>query len=185
MVLLTKRVSINAGPYSGAEFTINGMFPEGRLPATITAGCPGSFIGIRKGDTYTSFLIPCTNQDTVTLNLADTKDPHPPVLVTSAPDGAEIFIDGFRTGYTTPHTFNEVSGGLHRIMVSKPGLYPKDEVITGADADGNTTPQKVFFPMENYRGRDDRGDRSHLSGRRKYLFQRLDAGGDHPHALTI
>jgi hypothetical protein len=150
MVLMTKRVSINAGPYSGDEFTINGRFPEGRLPATITAGCPGSFIGIRKGDTYTSFLIPCTNQDTVTMNLADTKEPHPPLLVSSAPDGAEIFIDGFRTGYTTPHTFNEVSGGLHRIMVSKPGLYPKDELITVQIRDGNTTPQKVFFPMENY-----------------------------------
>ena len=78
-VLLSKRVSISAGPYSGDEFTINGRFPSGRLPATITAGCPGSFIGVRKGDAYTSFLIPCTNQDTVVMSLTDNHEPHPPV----------------------------------------------------------------------------------------------------------
>ena len=35
-------------------------------------------------------------------------------------------------------------------MVSKPGLYPKDEIIPIQIRDGNTTPQKVFFAMENY-----------------------------------
>jgi hypothetical protein len=150
IVLLAKRVSINSGPYSGAEFTINGRFPAGRLPATISAGCPGSFIGVKKGDAYASFLIPCTNQDTVTMNLASKEEPHPPLQINSVPEGAEIFIDGFRTGYTTPHTFTEVSEGLHRIMVSKPGLYPEEEIITVEIRDKNTTPQKFFFPMENY-----------------------------------
>jgi hypothetical protein len=149
-VLLSKRITINPGPYSGSEFTINGRFPSGRLPATISAGCPGSFIGIRKGDAYTSFLIPCTNQETEVMNLASNQEPHPPLLINSAPEGAEIFIDGFRTGYSTPHTFHDVSGGLHRIMVSKPGFYPKDEIVTVQIRGGNTTPQKVFFAMENY-----------------------------------
>ena len=149
-VLLTKRVSISPGSYSGAEFTINGRFPPGRLPATITAGCPGSFISVRKGEVYTSFLIPCTNQDTEVMNLAKSPYPHPPLLVSSVPDGAEIFIDGFRTGYNTPHTFNDVSEGLHRIMVSKPGLYPREETITVEIRDTNTSPQKVLFSMENY-----------------------------------
>jgi hypothetical protein len=150
IVLLAKRVTINPGPYSGAEFTINGRFPEGRLPATITAGCPGSFISVKKGEAYSSFLIPCTNQETVTMNLAMKDQPHPAVQIASVPEGAEIFIDGFRTGYTTPHTFTEVSEGLHRIMVSKPGLYPKEEIITVEIRDINTTPQKFFFSLENY-----------------------------------
>ncbi|MCU0629915.1 MAG: PEGA domain-containing protein [Methanoregulaceae archaeon] len=149
-ILLGKRITISPGPYSGAEFTINGRFPSGRLPATITAGCPGSFISVRKGDAYTSFLVPCTNQDTITMTLANNLDPHPPLLISSVPDGAEIFIDGFRTGYSTPHTFNEVSGGLHRIMVSKPGFYPEDEIITVEIRGANTSVQKVFFNMENY-----------------------------------
>ena len=150
MILLTKRVSISPGSYSGAEFTINGRLPSGRLPATITAGCPGSFISIRKGEVYTSFLIPCTNQDTIAMNLADNQEPHPPLMVSSAPDGAEIFIDGFRTGFTTPHTFTGVSRGLHRIMVSKPGLYPIEEIITVEIRGADTSPQKIFFTMENY-----------------------------------
>ena len=150
MVLLPETVSISPGPYSGAEFTINGRFPEGRLPATISTGCPGSFISVRKGDAYNSFLIPCMNEDTVSMVLANNPDPHPPLEISSAPDGAEIFIDGFRTGYTTPHTFNEVSEGLHRIMVSKPGLYPVEEIVTVEIRGMNTSPQKVFFPMENY-----------------------------------
>ena len=149
-IILAKIVSISPGPYSGAEFTINGRFPPGRLPATISAGCPGSFICVRKGDEYTSFLIPCTNQDTVAMTLTANQEPHPPLLVSSVPEGAEIFIDGFRTGYTTPHTFTEVSGGLHRIMLSKPGLYPMDEIVTVEIRGGNTSPQKVFFTMENY-----------------------------------
>jgi hypothetical protein len=149
-ILTAKRISISPGPYSGAEFTINGKFPSGRLPATITAGCPGSFIGVRKGDAYTSFLIPCTNQDTITMTLSNNLEPHPPLQISSSPDGAEIFIDGFRTGYSTPHTFNEVSGGLHRIMVSKPGFYPKEEIVTAEIRDANTSAQKVFFAMENY-----------------------------------
>ncbi len=150
VTLLAKRVTINPGLYSGAEFTINGRFPEGRLPATITAGCPGSFISVKKGEAYSSFLIPCTNQETVTMNLARKDQPHPPLQIASVPEEAEIFIDGFRTGYTTPHTFTEVSEGLHRIMLSKPGLYPKEETITVEIRDINTTPQKFFFSMENY-----------------------------------
>ena len=150
VVLLSKRVSISPGPYSGAEFTINGRFPEGRLPATISAGCPGSFISVRKGEEYTSFLIPCTNQDTETLNLAKSPYPHAPLQISSGPSGAEIFIDGFRTGYTTPHTFTQVSEGLHRIMVSKPGLYPVEEIVPVEIRGANATPQKVYFPMENY-----------------------------------
>lgn len=149
-VLMVKRVSISPGPFSGAEFTINGKYPPGRLPATISTGCPGSFISVRKGDSYNSFLVPCTNQDTEILNLASNQEPHPPLLISSAPDGAEIFIDGFRTGYLTPHTFNEVSAGLHRIMVSKPGWYPQEEIVTAEIRGANTTPQKIFFPMENY-----------------------------------
>ncbi|MEI6293422.1 MAG: PEGA domain-containing protein [Methanomicrobiales archaeon] len=149
-VLLVKRVSISPGPFSGAEFTINGKYPSGRLPATISTGCPGSFISVRKGDSYNSFLVPCTNQDTEILNLATNQEPHPPLLISSAPDGAEIFMDGFRTGYLTPHTFNDVSAGLHRIMVSKPGWYPNEEIVTVEIRGTNTTPQKVFFPMENY-----------------------------------
>lgn len=149
-VLLPKIVSISPGPYSGAEFTINGRFPPGRLPATISAGCPGSFISVHKGEAYTSFLIPCTNQDTIPMNLAGNEEPHPPLQVSSVPEGSEIFIDGFRTGYTTPHTFAEVSGGLHRIMLSKPGLIPKEEIVAVEIRGANTSPQKVFFTMENY-----------------------------------
>jgi|GEM_PF-2868022 len=149
-VLLSKIVSIMPGSYSGAEFTINGRFPPGRLPATISTGCPGSFIGVRQGDSYTSFLIPCTDQDTVDMELTNNHGPHPPLQINSVPDGAEIFIDGFRTGYTTPHTFTEVSGGLHRVMLSKPGLYPTEKITTVEIRGANTTPQKVFFAMENY-----------------------------------
>ncbi|MCU0631275.1 MAG: PEGA domain-containing protein [Methanoregulaceae archaeon] len=149
-VLMSKRVTINPGPYSSAEFTINGRYPVGRLPATISAGCPGSFIGVRKGEAYTSFLIPCTNQPTVSMNLVEPQEPHPPLLVSSVPEGAEIFIDGFRTGYATPHTFTEISGSLHRIMLSKPGLYPVEKIVTLEIRDSNTTSQKVLFPMENY-----------------------------------
>ena len=102
VVLIAKRISINPGPYSGAEFTINGRFPAGRLPATITAGCPGSFIGVRKGDAYTSFLIPCTNQDTVAMTLANKQEPHPPLLVSSVPEEQRFLSTGSGPGIPHP-----------------------------------------------------------------------------------
>ena len=51
------------------------------------------------------------------------------ISVNSNPRGAEVFIDGFRTGYSTPYTFGNISDGPHRIMVTKDGYLPQQKLI--------------------------------------------------------
>jgi hypothetical protein len=145
-----KTVSISAGPYSGAEFTINGAYPPGRLPATVRVAVPGTFIVVHKGDEYNSHMIQPTALEVEHLEIGKETDPHAPLEITSLPEGAEIFIDGFRTGKKTPSTFSQVSAGIHKIGVSKLGYYPADDLVTVPIAANDSAPQKVSFALENY-----------------------------------
>jgi hypothetical protein len=43
------------------------------------------------------------------------------ITVTSSPAGAEIFLDGADTGYTTPYTLTNVATGTHKVQVQKSG----------------------------------------------------------------
>lgn len=146
----TKQVSITSTPYSGAEFTVNGEYPPGRLPATLTLEMPRSFVSVHSGDAYISMLVPSLNTDTVPVDIKKPDQPHGLLKIESNPDGADIFIDGFPTGTTTPHTFKEVSAGLHRVSLSKLGYYPSDDIITVPITDDNTSVQRLFYPLENY-----------------------------------
>jgi hypothetical protein len=76
--------------------------------------------------------------------------PHGLLRIESNPVGADVLIDGFPTGKTTPFTFDQVSAGLHRVSVSKPGYYPSDEMITVPIMADNTSVQRLFYPLENY-----------------------------------
>jgi PEGA domain len=148
--LVQKQVAVNSESYQGAEFTVNGKYPPGRLPATFNIEMPGSFISVRSGDAYISTVVPMQNMDTLDIQVNKPVQPHAPLFIDSLPQGAEIFIDGFRTGHTTPFTFTEVSSGLHRIGVSIPGYYPTENIITVPIQEPDSPAQKVFFLIENY-----------------------------------
>jgi hypothetical protein len=146
----TKVVSLTSPTYSGAEFTVNGNYPPGRLPAMLQIEMPRSFISVHSGDAYISILVPSLNTDTVLLDIKKPDQPHGLLRIESNPVGADILIDGFPTGKTTPFTFDQVSAGLHRVSVSKPGYYPSDEMITAPITADNTSVQRLFYPLENY-----------------------------------
>ena len=147
---MTKLVSITSSSYPGAEFTVNGQYPAGSLPTMMSIEIPRSFVSVHSGDAYISTLVPSLNTDTVPLEIKKPDQPHGLLKIESNPDGADILIDGFPTGKTTPQTFSEVSAGLHRVSLSKPGYYPSDEIITVPITSDNTSVQRLFYPLENY-----------------------------------
>ena len=147
---LIKQVSITSTPYSGAQFTVNGEYPPGSIPATMDIEMPGSFVSVHSGDAYISQLVPSIYTDTIPVDIIKPEQPHGLLRIESNPDGADIFIDGFPTGTTTPQTFSEVSAGLHRISLSKPGYYPSDARVTVPITDDNTSVQRLYYPLENY-----------------------------------
>jgi hypothetical protein len=147
---VTKLVSLTSAPYSGAEFTVNGKYPPGRLPSMMQIEMPRSFVSVHSGDAYISVRVPSLNTDTVPLEIKKPDEPHGLLKIESNPDGADILIDGFPTGKTTPHTFDQVSAGMHRVSISKPGYYPSDETITVPITSDNTSVQRQFSMLENY-----------------------------------
>jgi hypothetical protein len=147
---MTKLVSLTSTPYSGAEFTVNGEYPPGRLPAMMQIEMPRSFVSVHSGDAYISVRVPSLHTDTIPLDIQKPDQPHGLLKIESNPDGADILIDGFPTGKMTPWTFNQVSAGQHRVSLSKPGYYPSDEMITVPIMADNTTVQRLFYLLENY-----------------------------------
>jgi hypothetical protein len=146
----TELVSITSQAYPGAEFTVNGQYPPGRVPAMLQIEMPRSFVSVHSGDAYVSELVPSLNTDTVPLAINKPDEPHGLLKIESNPAGADILIDGFPTGKTTPQTFSQVSAGLHRVSVSKPGHYPSDEIVTVPITSDNTSVQRLFYSLENY-----------------------------------
>ena len=53
------------------------------------------------------------------------------VLVTSQPAGAEILVDGGKTGFWTPHYIDlgALLGSDHRITLRKPGFEPESREV--------------------------------------------------------
>ena len=121
-------VTINSTVREGAEFSVDGRFPRYKIPETITISGIGSYITIYEGDRYITVpLSVWTEGETVSVDTVT--DRYGTLLVDSDPRGAEIFIDGFATGYHTPWLVANVSYGRHLVMVSLPGHLPDEEEI--------------------------------------------------------
>ena len=73
---LIKQVSITSTPYSGAQFTVNGEYPPGSIPATMDIEMPGSFVSVHSGDAYISQLVPSIYTDTIPVDIIKPEQPH-------------------------------------------------------------------------------------------------------------
>jgi hypothetical protein len=110
-------------------FTVNGYPLNATIPARISAAQFDSFITIRENDSFISYPMPVIIDEN-RYKLIEPRDyQNLTISVDSVPKGAEVFIDGFRTGYTTPYIFGNISDGPHRIMVTKNGYLPEQSLI--------------------------------------------------------
>ena len=129
-------------------------FPNSSLPvlySPATSPLFDSFITVFHNRSYVSYNLPIFLNNERYLTIQPRKYDDLNVFVDSRPRGAEVFIDGFRTGLSTPYSFSNISDGLHRIMVTKPGYIPQESLIdlpyTPAAPDSVTN---ISFILQEY-----------------------------------
>lgn len=113
----------------GVPFSVNGYLSDATIPAKVTAPLFNSFVTIHENESFVSYQLPVLTGDDRYLLLEPRSFQNLAIAVDSDPRGAEIIIDGFRTGYATPHTIGNLSDGFHRILVTKDGYIPRENLI--------------------------------------------------------
>ena len=124
-----REIIIDSRDLRGETFTVNGHAIQKTIPDKITTPVFDAFITIFHNQSYVSYNLPITMNEDNYLMIEPRQHYNLSVFVDSSPRGAEVFIDGFRTGFSTPYTFSNISDGPHRIMVSKPGYIPKESSL--------------------------------------------------------
>jgi hypothetical protein len=109
-----------------------------------------SFVTIHENNSFISYPLPVIMNEN-RYQLVEPRDyQHLTISVNSNPRGADVFIDGFQTGYTTPYTFGNISDGSHRIMVIKDGYLPQQKVIDLPHYSVPVSMTPVDFDLEEY-----------------------------------
>jgi hypothetical protein len=136
----------------GSPFTVNGYVNNNTIPTRITVPLFGSFVTVRENASFVSYRIPTpyiwAEDRYLLFEPRDHQDLS--IAVSSSPQGAEVFIDGFDIGYATPYTFNNISDGPHRIAVTKAGYLPEQSLIDLPRQILPFTPKQVDFELEEY-----------------------------------
>jgi len=128
-IRLDRRIRIIDPSGNNIPFTLNGMYPLLRTPINIEIAWTESFVTLIVNDTYTSFTIPDSLVSGSEFSFPPYTGRYHAIRIESIPSGAEIFIDGARTGNTTPSLVAGLSEGPHRVMVSLPGYIPAQRFI--------------------------------------------------------
>ncbi|MCK9632411.1 MAG: DUF3344 domain-containing protein [Methanoregula sp.] len=127
------RPVINSTAFNSSVFTINGNSHQYHMAESIPVQSSQNYVTLHANDSYITYTIFADNSSEnvieprrYTLNN---------VWVESDPPGADIYVDGFSTGLTTPYLVRNLSDMDHLIRVSKPGYYPLESTvhITGVD----------------------------------------------------
>ena len=141
-------IQVESGTDEPVIFTVNGKLPEQTTPAQVTIRDTGSFVAVASDEGYQTYPLSYRRADG-TLTLVPSLCGSCTVAVASDPAGAEIFVDGRRTGIMTPSEISCLSPGPHRIACSLMGYYPDAQVIQVSDISGKPD-AGVVFPLTPY-----------------------------------
>jgi hypothetical protein len=175
-----KTIRVDSEAYRGERFTANGFFPAATIPGDAVIEGAKSWITIPGDGAYHSYAIPYGIGAGRTFRIEPEDADTVPISISSNPEGAAVFIDGFPTGECTPCRVDGLSSGQHRIMVSKPGYIPAEDVITIPE--GARTGGAVTCTLREY---IDGGllVESTIPDARIYLYSRY-TGEKTPHTFT-
>ncbi len=127
-------VTIGGESWKGTSFTVNGYYPVKRVPEKVELAEHPSFVTLMKDAAYYSYTIPQSSRDSREF-LIPAKTPLVCNLsIASDPAGAEIFIDGIRTGLLSPAIIPNVSEGYHRVSLTAENRIPLTERIFIAES---------------------------------------------------
>jgi hypothetical protein len=143
-------IIIDSRHYRGFPFTVNGYSLNTTVPAKVSTLQSNSFVTIHENESYVSYPIPVLMEEDRYLLLKPRNYQNLSITVDSDPPGAEVFIDGFRTGYSTPYSFGNISDGPHRIMVTKDGYLPQQNLLDLPRRSVPISMTPVGFTLEEY-----------------------------------
>jgi hypothetical protein len=135
---------------SAVSFTVDGRYPVRKTPTEVAMEGSGSFITVLRNNAYLTFSPPpaYSGEPLITIPVAD-PGLHT-LLVESSPVGAEVFVDGIRTGLLTPCPVTNVSEGFHRITVSVPGYIPGETLVDIPVSRDAMVKAPARFTLERY-----------------------------------
>ncbi|WP_165075234.1 PEGA domain-containing protein [Methanogenium sp. MK-MG] len=136
-------VQVESGTDEPVVFTVNGKLPKQTTPAEVTIVDTDSFVAVTSDTGYQTYPLGYRRGDG-TLSVVPATSGTCTVAVASDPAGAEIFIDGRRTGETTPSAISGLSTGPHRVACSLPGYRPEARVVSINDLPGTTDAEAAF-----------------------------------------
>jgi hypothetical protein len=143
-------VNITGVSRPGAGFTVNGYYPVRKVPERVDlAGAP-SFITLIGESSYRSFEIPADSKESGVYSIPEKDPPFCILSIQSAPDGAEVFLDGTRTGLLTPAAIPNVSAGYHRISIASQGRIPVTELIHIPESQCREGEVRVRYTLAGY-----------------------------------
>jgi hypothetical protein len=143
-------IIIDSRDLRGEPFTVNAHVIRKIIPDRIKTPLYDSFITVFHNLSYVSYTIPALLNEDHYLVIEPRQHYDLNVFVDSRPRGAEVFIDGFRTGLATPYSFTNISDGPHRIMVSKPGYIPQESEVSLPYTPVPISTTNVSFLLEEY-----------------------------------
>ncbi|MDE2518964.1 MAG: PEGA domain-containing protein [Methanocorpusculum sp.] len=139
-------LAVTSEAYAGYPYSVDGYLSAGLIPETREWPVSCDYVSVLTDEGYVSYLR--DSMDRTLLKIEPREVVWHDLYVTSSPSGADILVDGFPTGYTTPWTIQNVSDGFHRITVSKPGYLPVEKELVLA---GTTGTEQISMPaMSEY-----------------------------------
>ncbi|HPH35471.1 MAG TPA: PEGA domain-containing protein [Methanoregulaceae archaeon] len=127
-------VTIGGEAWKGTSFTVNGYYPVKRVPEKVELAEHPSFVTLMNDTAFYSYTIPQSSRDSREFFVPAKTPLVCNLSVGSDPAGAEIFIDGIRTGLITPAVIPNVSEGYHRISLTAGNRIPVTERIFVAES---------------------------------------------------
>lgn len=137
-------MNLSSEVYAGCSYSVNGVASLGTLPESAEWETV-RYLVVRANDSYWSYFPSDIEMNTI---LPRSSAVLQDLTVDSSPQGADVLLDGWKTGYATPAVIPNVSDGYHRVQVSYPGYLPAEtEILVSADS---AVPPAVTLPMQGY-----------------------------------
>lgn len=143
-------VTVQSKEFRDAEFRVAGEDPAYPFPSKVNLDSGGTYVTVEDDGTYYSFPTGHPEENAVLIIASpDEGVSVGTVRVTSTPAGADVFVDGHRTGLQTPCTVDGVADGLHLIRVTKGGYYPGQREVHAVNTAGPDDAE-VDFLLDEY-----------------------------------